>query len=116
MENIAALLDYFKKIQKSLDRPDLNLMKFRLVKKSRVDDLLVCTLSLLPDSFKATMKKRLKPDAFPSVSCYARLSKIMKKQFFLFPDYYIVHYAEASTMLKSIRMNLETDIKRLEAD
>ena len=116
MENIAELIDYFKKIQKSLDRPDLNLIKYRLLKKSRIDDLLVCTLSLLPDSFKKAMKKRLRPDQFPSVSCYTRLSKIIKKPFFLAPDYYIVKYAEAAAMLKSIRMNLDSDIKRLEAE
>ena len=34
-------------------------IKYRFVKKNKIDDLLVCTLALLPDSFKNTMKKGL---------------------------------------------------------
>jgi len=114
MEDITELLNYFKKIQKAIDRADFSVLKYKFVKKNRVDDLLVCTLAVLPDSFKKAMKKRLKLDMFPSVSCYNRLSKIIKKTFFLTPDYYMINFHEANTLLQNITKNLESDIRKLE--
>lgn len=114
MEDVAALQDYFKKIQKAIDNADLTVFKYKFVKKTRIDDLLVCTLAVMPDSYKNAMKKRLQLDMFPSVSCYNRLTKIMKKTFPLMPDYYMINFYEANTMLKSIKLNLEGDIKKLE--
>ena len=116
MVDIIALLDYFKKMQRAIDNADFKLLQFKLVKKARIDDLLVCTLAVLPDTFKKAMKKRLKLDAYPSVSCYNRLSKIIKKPFLLSNDYYLINYGEATTMLKSIRQHLERDLKRLEVE
>ena len=116
MVDIIALLDYFKKMQRAIDNADFKLLQFKLVKKARIDDLLVCTLAVLPDTFKKAMKKRLKLDAYPSVSCYNRLSKIIKKPFFLSNDYYLINYGEATAMLKSIRQHLERDLKRLEVE
>lgn len=114
MADTTSLQDYFKKIQRSLDNPDFSFLKYKFVKKTRIDDLLVCTLALLPDSFKKAMKKKLQLDAYPSVSCYSRLSKILKKPFILASDYYMIDYGEAFAMLKSIRQNLERDINKLE--
>ena len=114
MEDITALQDYFKKLQRAIDNADLTVFKYKFVKKNRIDDLLVCTLAVMPDVFKKAMKKRLQLDMFPSVSCYNRLTKLTKKTFFLVPDYYLVDYAEATVMLKSIKQNLEMDIRRLE--
>lgn len=116
MEDITALQDYFKKMQRAIDNADLTVFKYKLVKKTRIDDLLVCTLAVMPDSFKKSMKKRLKLDIYPSVSCYNRLTKIVKKTFALLPDYYLINYHEATTMLASIRKNIEGDIKRLEEE
>ena len=116
MNDIIALLDYFKKLQRIIDNADLNIFKFRVLKKTRVDDILVCTLTKLPDCFKKAMKKRLQIDKYPSVSCFSRLSKIMKKPFVLNKDYYIVNYDEANMMLKAIRQNLEKDIRALEQE
>lgn len=114
MSDIIALLDYFKKLRRAIDNADFRLFKYRLVKKSRIDDLLVCTLAVLPDSYKKAMKKRLKIDLYPSVSCYNRMSKIIKKPFFLAPDYYIVNYHDVIMMLQAISKHLESDIKKIE--
>lgn len=116
MENISALLDYFKKIQKAIDTADFTFFQYKFVKKNRMDDLLVCTLALLPESFKKAMKKKLQIDVFPSVSCYNRLSKIIKKTFILSSDFYVINYGEAVTLLKGIKQNLERDIKKLEEE
>ena len=114
MADSSGLHDYFKKLQRALDSADFSFLNFRIVKKSKIDDLLVCTLALLPEEFKKAMKKKFKLDLYPSVSCYNRLSKLLKKPFILSGDYYIVSYGEATTMLKSIRQNLDRDIKNLE--
>ena len=116
MEYVTTLLDYFKKLQRAIDNADLKIFKYKFVKKSRIDDLLVCTLAVLPESFKKATKKRLKLDVYPSVSCYNRLSKIIKKPFILSSDYYMIDFNEANTMLKSIRLNLERGLKQLEED
>ena len=70
----------------------------------------------MPSSFKKAMKKRLKLDMYPSVSCYNRLSKLVKKTFFLVPDYYMIEYSTALKMLQGIRKNLDMDIRRLEEE
>ena len=116
MEDVTALQDYFKKLQRALDNADLTVFKYKLVKRTRIDDLLVCTLAVMPEIFKKAMKKRLKLDLYPSVSCYNRLSKILKKTFALLSDFYVVDYHEATTMLTSIRKNIEGDIRRLEEE
>ena len=116
MADILALQDYFKKLQRALDAPDFNLLNFRIVKKSRVDDLLVCTLAILPESFKNAMQKKLDYNSYPAVYCYNRLSKIMKKPFILSKEYYIIQYSEASNMIKSIKLNIDRDIRRLEEE
>ena len=115
MEDLSALLEYFKKIQRALNNADFNLFGYKFVKKNRMDDLLVCTLALLPESFKNAAKRKTDLDNFPSVACYTRLSKLLKKQIGLFPDYYIVQYNSASAMLKSITKNINLDIKKLES-
>lgn len=116
MADTSGLHDYFKKLQKAIDAADFSLLDFRIVKKSRIDDLLVCTLALLPETFKKAMKKRLNLNTYPSVSCFNRLSKLLKQPFILSSEYYIVRYGETSTMLKSIKYNLDRDIKQLEEE
>lgn len=114
MADIAGLQNYLKKIQRALDNADFKIFKYRFVKRNRIDDLLVCTLALLPNSFKEATKRKMNIDMYPSVACYTRLSKILKKQIGLFPEYYMVNYNESLAMIKSINKNLSRDIKNLE--
>ena len=114
MEDLDALLEYFKKLQKAIDNAELKILKYKFVKKNRIDDLLVCTLAVLPNSFKKATKKRHNINMFPSVTCYNRLSKIIKRPLFLMPDYYMIDYNEANIMLKSIIQNIKSDIRKLE--
>ena len=116
MTDIAELKNYFIKVQKAVHSADLSIFGICLVKSSRIDDLLCCILALLPDSFKATMKKRISLDEYPSVSCYNRLSKIIKKPFILSSDYYIFNKNEVATLLMTITKNIERDIKKIEEE
>ena len=114
MDDISALKDYFMKIQRALDNADFTFFQYKFVKKSRIDDLLVCTLALLPKSFKEATKRKINIDMYPSVACYTRLSKILKKQIGLLADYYVVNYNDSLNMIRGINKNLNRDIKNLE--
>ncbi len=114
MEDKASFQDYIKKLQRAIDNADLTLFKYKFVKRSRIDDLLVCTLAVMPDAFKNAIKRRLQPDLYPAVSCYNRFTKIAKKTFFLVPEYYMIDFQEATTMLASVRKNFEGELRRLE--
>lgn len=116
MENIEAFREYFNKLLRAINNADLKIFKYKFVKKNRIDDLLVCTLAVMPESYKKAMKKRVSLDLYPSIACYNRFSKIVKKTFFLASEYYMINYNEAITMLKSIIRNLEADIKKLEEE
>jgi hypothetical protein len=116
MEGIEVLLDYFKKLQRAINNADLKVFKYKFVKKSRIDDLLVCTLAVMPESYKKAMKKRVSLDLYPSVACYNRLYKMIKRTFFLASDYYMIDFHEATVMLGSILRHLESDIKKLEEE
>jgi len=116
MADIVALIDYFKKLQRAIDNADLTFFKYKILKKTKIDDLLVCTLAVLPDCFKRAMKKRLNTTTLPSVSCYNRLTKVIKKPFVLNKDYYIVDYGEINSMIKTIKQSIERDIMTLERE
>ena len=116
MEDITALIDYFKKIRRTIDNADFTFFKYKFVKKNKIDDLLVCTLAKLPDSYKRTMKKRLNLDTYPSISCYNRLSKLIKKPFPLSNDLYMVDYGEINSLIKTIIQTIERDIRTLEQE
>jgi len=114
MEDLEAMQNYIKKIQRAINNADLSVFQYRFVKKNRIDDLLVCTLAVMPEVFKVAMSRRQGLEMYPSVSSYSRLSKVIKRTFFLMSDYYMVDYAEASKMLVAIQKFLSKDIKRLE--
>ena len=114
MEDISELFEYFAKIKRAIDNADFTFLKYKFVKKARIDDLLVCTLALLPKSFKEAIKRKLIFDRFPAVACYSRLSKLLKRQFPFFSNYYMVDFNEAYTMLKGINRDLSKDLKNLE--
>jgi len=116
MEDVTGLLDFFRKLQKAVNNADLTFLKYKFVKKTKIDDLLVCTITKLPDCFKKAMKKRLNLDVYPSVSCFIRLSKIIKKPFVLNKDYYIINYNDVNIMLKTILKSIERDIRTLEQE
>ena len=52
MEDVVAVKDYFKKLQRAVnEEAEFTFFSFKFVKKNRIDDLLCCILALLPDSY-----------------------------------------------------------------
>lgn len=114
MESISALQDYLKKIQRTIDNAGLTLFSYKFVKKNRMDDLLVCAIASMPESYRNIMNKKIQLDLYPSVACYNQLTRVIKKSCFLFSDYYMVDYTEAFNLLKSLKLSIERDIRKLE--
>ena len=114
MVNITELKNYIKKLNKLVNSADFAIFGYSLLKKTKVDDNLVCILALLPDSFKKAMKKKTPIDQFPSVSSFSRLSKIICKPFFLSGDYYIFSTSHVIALIQNIDKNIERDIQKLE--
>ena len=114
MADVTEVLGYFRKLKKIVDVPELRLLSYTLVKKGRVDDLFCCILATLPDSFKATMKKRIPLSTYPSVSAFNRLSKVMKKTFFLSHSLYIFKTQEVIKLLQAITKHIENNVRKIE--
>ena len=116
MADVTELKNYIKKLSRVVNSADFAILGKTLIKKKKVDDLIVCIIALLPDSFKKTMKKRVPIDVYPAVAAFNRLSKVIRKPFFLSKDYYFFPTSEVITLLQSIGKNIERDINKLEEE
>ena len=116
MADVAEIKKYVNKLTKIVNSADLAIFGSSIVKKNKVDDLLVCIIALLPDSFKKTMKKRVPIDVYPSVASFNRLSKAIKKPFFLSKDFYIFKTQEVISLIQNINKTIERDINKLEEE
>ena len=110
MADVNSIQDYFKKLQRVLNfEADFSFLGYKLIKKSKIDDILCCILATLPDSYKKIMKttqgKRLN-----SVSCYNLLFDTIKKKFILSSDVYLVDSNSANKYIGAILVSIERDI------
>jgi len=116
MIDTSELKKYLKKLQRTVDGAEFSFFGSSIAKKNKIDDVLVCIIALLPESYKRTMKKRVAIDKYPSVSSFNRLSKVIKKPFFLSKDFYIFNTGEVLTLIQNISKNIERDINRFEEE
>ena len=116
MADITELKNYIKKLQRLVNSADLTIFGHSLLKKNKVDDVIVCMIALLPESFKKAMKKRIPIDLYPAVASFNRLSKIIRKPFFLSKDFYFIDTNEVLTLIQAISKNIERDINKLEEE
>ena len=116
MADVTELKNYIKRLTRIINSADFAIFGKSMVKKKKVDDLIVCIIALLPESFKKAMKKRVPIDVYPAVASFNRLSKVIRKPFFLSKDYYFFPTSEVVTLLQSIGKNIERDINKLEEE
>lgn len=112
---IKEIKDYFKRLQRVLNQEaTFNLIRFSLVKKSRIDDVMCCIYATLPDIYKKMLKSKTIAVKYRSLLCYNMLAKYMAKRFFLDPSQIIVDIAETNKLISTILGTIERDIKGLE--
>ena len=60
MADIIALKDYYKKLQRIINfEGEFTFFDYKLVKKSKIDDILCCILATLPADYKSLMNQKL---------------------------------------------------------
>lgn len=82
----------------------------KILDKSRVDDLICCIESSMPEAYK-TFIKSSRSNKPKSYICYNQLITSVKKKFFLSSELYIVKNSEIVTMAKAFITNIESDLR-----
>lgn len=113
-ETIENLISYFKKLKKILIfESDFSFFSYKLIKKSKIDDILCCILATLPNSYKQMMKQK-EGKKYTSVLAYNLLFNSIKNKFILNPDVYLISYNNADKYIGSILTTLKKDITAIE--
>ena len=114
MSDVEELKSYFKKLQKVVNfEIELNLFGIKLVKKSKIDDILVCIQATLPNSYKQFMKTA-RGKKLTSVIGYEILFNSIKRKFILSSDVYAIDDQKATKAIGSILATIERDIEYAE--
>lgn len=115
LEDIAAIKDYLKKLQKVIDYDaTFSFLGIKLVKRSRLDDVLCCIYAKLPGSYKKMLKTKVDVKRYNSVLCYSLITKLLSKKFFLDPNLCVVRVSEIAKLIQSVLSTIERDIKSIE--
>lgn len=115
MADITTIKDYFKKLRKIINfEAVFNFGSYKLVKKSRINDISCCILATLPDNYKRVIKTKKDIQRYKSVLSYNVLSKILAKRFLLDKNLCIINVTEANKMIDTIIASIERDINAIE--
>ncbi len=115
MVEIDAIKDYFKKLQKVINFDStFSFASIRLVKKSKIDDIICCVYAKLPDSYKKMLKTKVDVKRYNSVLCYSVLTKLLARKFFLDKNLCMINITEANKLISSIILGIERDINSIE--
>ena len=113
--DIVAIKDYLKKLQKVVNFDhSFSFAGIRLVKKSKIDDILCCVYAKLPESYKKMLKTKVDVQRYNSVLCYGLLTKLLAKKFFLDKNLCIIHITEVNKLISSVILGIERDINNIE--
>ena len=111
MADIIALKDYYKKLQRIINfEGEFTFFDYKLVKKSKIDDILCCILATLPADYKSLMNQKLGVK-LNSITYYKLLFDAIKKKFPLSSDVYLVEYKKANKFVEAILLSIERDIE-----
>ncbi|MBR1373204.1 hypothetical protein IJ750_05975 [bacterium] len=116
MADTAATIEYFKKLLKVIHYDaDLTFLDVKLIKKSKIDDVLCCILATLPDTYKKLMRQK-EGDKFDSILCYKLMFKALKRKFLFNSNVYLVETNNAIKFATNVLKTLEKDIEKIERD
>lgn len=115
MADIVALKDYLKKLQKIINfEATFTFSHWKLVKKTRIDDIMCCIYATLPDTYKRMLKTKTDIQRYNSVLCYGLLTKLIARTFFLDKNLVIVNITEVNKLINCIIMTIEQDIHSIQ--
>lgn len=84
MADIVALKDYLKKLQKIINfEATFTFSHWKLVKKTRIDDIMCCIYATLPDTYKRMLKTKLIFNAIIQFYVTDFLQSLLQEHFFL---------------------------------
>lgn len=84
MADIVALKDYLKKLQKIINfEATFTFSHWKLVKKTRIDDIMCCIYATLPDTYKECLKQKLIFNAIIQFYVTDFLQSLLQEHFFL---------------------------------
>lgn len=116
MSDVNALLGYFNKLQKIiLNNADISFGSKKFLKKEKIDDILCCILSLLPDIYKKDFNTTY-DSKYSSISSFKLLYGELRHKFFLLPEYYLVKSDNVIKLINLIKKSIASDIRMLEKD
>ena len=114
MDKIEEVKEYLGKLNLLVTRnAEFSLIDAKLVKKTKVDDLLCCIIAVLPDKYKKFLKLK-KENRLSSVVNYNAMLKVLTRPFFFNKNLYIVDYKKVSACINRIIVTIERDIAYLE--
>ena len=117
MEDINSIKEYLTKLSRIVNTEvTLNLFKYRLISKTRIDDTMCCIYAKLPDKYKKILKSKSDIQRYNSVLCYGLLAKLLTKRFFLDPSQIIIDINEVNKLINAISKTIERDIHNIEED
>ena len=90
-----------------------NFGDLKILDKTRVDDLLCCIESNIPESYKAYVKSTLKNKPKSHI-CYMQFITIVRKEFFLSSKHYIVRLNDMISVTRAFVLELEADLRSIE--
>lgn len=84
MADIVALKDYLKKLQKIINfEATFTFSHWKLIKKTRIDDIMCCIYATLPDTYKRRLKTKLIFNAIIQFYVTDFLQSLLQEHFFL---------------------------------
>lgn len=114
MEDIEALKDYFKKLQRVINfEASFALFGKSLIQKNKIDDILCCILAKFPEAYKRIMRSS-ESKKYDSIICYNTLFNAIKNKFFLDSNKYLVDTSKTNKLISTILVTIEKDINNIE--
>ena len=117
MENIKELQDYIKKMQHIINNnSSFSFLKYKFIKKSRIDDIMCCIYKALPDEYKKMLVSKKNYEKYKSIVYYRMLIKIIKHTFSFDKNMLMIDYKKINHITTQILYNIERDLNAIMKD
>ena len=116
MANVDDAKTYLKKLQRIINMDnEFSLFGNSYIKKTKVDDVLCCFISSLPEAFKKEVQfpKKTIPK---SIQAYKVLMEVIHIEFKLNKNLYSINLKECDSLINTIISTLEADLNHINAD